>query len=278
MPSGGQLGIWAAGVRIGFSCLAREPMLGIKRILLPVGYWRASEFAYVRGQLSSLPKGARILDLGSPKDLAAMFARDRGFAVTAIDILPEAIELSERRARAMGIAGAGPGKVLSEVRDGRSLPYADGSFDAAFSVSVLEHIPGEGDSAAVRELVRVVKPGGLIVVTVPYDRTYRETFVERPVYEREQHGTEAVFFERHYDAATLQRRLIGPSGAEPVHVETWGEPSISIEKLLSAAGPLRIPLSPLEAGLSRLFLHPVAPDGAVRPMAAFFTLRKPAAV
>src|SRR5260370_1916346 len=128
--------------------------------------------------------------------------------------MPEAISLSDRHARAQGLSGDGTGRVTSEVQDGRALTYADDTFDAAYSVSVLEHIPDDGDTAALRELVRVVKPGGLVVVTVPFDLEYRETFVDESVYEREQIGSEPVFFPRHYDEATFAGRLLRPSRAE----------------------------------------------------------------
>ncbi len=274
MISSGRWTMWVAGMRVGLGCLRKEPVLGIKRLLLPVSYWRAAEFGYVWRQLTAIRTG-KVLDLGSPKDLAAILARDRGFAVTAVDILPEAISLSERHARAQGLSGEGPGRVKSEVQDGRALTYADDTFDAVFSVSVLEHIPDAGDIAALRELVRVVKPGGLVVVTTPYDLQYRETFVADSVYERKQIGSEPVFFERHYDEATLASRLLGPSGAEVCDIEKWGEPTVPMEALLVRAGPLRIPASPLEPWLSGLFLHRLGPNGKGKPMAAFFTLRKP---
>src|SRR5688572_20904115 len=92
------LGIWAAGIGVGMHTIRKEPMLGLKRLALPVSYWRSAEFAYVWRQLT-LPPGARILDVGSPKDLAAMLARHRGYALTATDILPDAVQLSERYAK-----------------------------------------------------------------------------------------------------------------------------------------------------------------------------------
>jgi len=248
-------------------------MLGLKRLLLPVSYWRVAEFAYVWRKLATISTG-KVLDVGSPKDLAAILARDRGFSLTAVDILPEAVSLSDRHTRAQGLSGHGAGKVTSEVQDGRALSYADDTFDAAYSVSVLEHIPDAGDTAALRELVRVVKPGGLVVVTVPYDLEYRESFVNESVYERKQIGSEPVFFERHYDEATLASRLLGPSGAEVGDIEKWGEPTLPIEGLLVRAGPLRVAASPLEPCLSGLFLHRLGPNGKGRPMAAFFSLRK----
>ena len=267
------LGVWAAGVGVGLRTLRKEPVLGLKRLALPVSYWRSREFAYVGQQLRQ-PAGARILDVGSPKDLAAMLARHCGHEVVATDILPEAVLLSQRYARVQRLDGQGPGLVHSEVQDGRALPYADASFDAAYSVSVLEHIPDDGDSAAIRELIRVVRPGGSIVVTVPFDRTYRETFVPGPVYERRPVGSERIFFERHYDREALSRRLLDSGGAELVDLRFWGEGRVRMESMLDRLGALRVPLSPFEAFLSTFLLREVELEGEGHPMAAFFTLRR----
>ena len=267
------LGIWAAGMMVGLRTIRKERVLGLKRLVLPVSYWRSMEFAYVWRQLHH-PPGARVLDVGSPKDLAAMFARHRSYEVTATDILEDAVALSRRYARAQGLDGEGPGRVHSEVQDGRALPYPDGSFDAAYSVSVLEHIPDDGDSLAIRELLRVVRPGGVVIVTVPFDRSYRETFVDGPVYERRPAGSERVFFERHYDHEALRQRLLTCPGADLVDLAFWGEGALRTEALMGRLGPLRIPLSPLEAFLAIGLLRRVEPDGAAHPMAAFFTLRR----
>jgi SAM-dependent methyltransferase len=267
------LGIWIAGVLVGLRTLQKEPVLGLKRLALPVGYWRAVEFAYVWRQLRQ-PTGARILDVGSPKDLAAMLARHRGYEVVATDILPAAVLLSRRYASAQGLEGQGQGRVHSEVQDARALTYADDSFDAAYSVSVLEHIPDDGDSTAIRELIRVVRPGGIVVVTVPYDRRYRETFLRGPIYERKPVGSEAIFYERHYDREALVKKLLGPGAGEVVDLSFWGEGMVRMEALLDRLGPLRLPLSPLEAFLSTVLLRRLEPDGRGHPMAAFFTVRR----
>ncbi|MEA2493301.1 MAG: hypothetical protein QOJ29_1212 [Thermoleophilaceae bacterium] len=49
------------------------------------------------------------------------------------------------------------------------LPFPDDSFDVGVSVEMLEHLPGQKREAAVTELVRVVRPGGRVIITFPAD-------------------------------------------------------------------------------------------------------------
>ena len=49
--------------------------------------------------------------------------------------------------------------------DALALPFPDGTFDRVIASEVLEHIPD--DTAAMRELARVLRPGGTMAVTVP---------------------------------------------------------------------------------------------------------------
>lgn len=274
-PSGDLLerpiGVCLAGLAVGFAAIRSEPVLGMKRLVLPVSYWRTAEFSYAARQLR-LPRGSAVLDLGSPKDFGAHLARYRGFAVTATDIIDEAIELSRRLARPQGLDGRGPGKVHSEIQDGRRLTYADDSFDAAVSISVLEHIPDDGDSAAMRELVRCVRPGGRIVVTTPYALKYSETFVNRPVYERAQKESQPVFYERHYDASALGRRLLEVPGTRVVDLALWGEGSLNLDHWMMRHARGRRLLSPLEWLLSSVNLKELRDGDVASPKAAFFTL------
>lgn len=270
-----RLAAWAGGLGIGLRTVLREPALGAKRLVLPVSYWRTAEFAFVLRNLGAR-RGDSVVDLGSPKDLAVLIARRHGCGVTALDILDAAIALSRRYAAAQGVSGQGAGLVDSRVADGRALPFPDDSFDAAFSVSVLEHIPDAGDTAAIRELARVLRPGGRLAITVPFAQEARDTFVRRKVYEREFGGDEPVFFERHYDHGTLRTRLLDPSGLEVERLEIWGEPRGSGERLLRRLGTAALPLAPVEPALSLAFLDRVDP-GSPSAKAAFVLLRKPGA-
>src|SRR5262249_49691100 len=48
--------------------------------------------------------------------------------------------------------------------DGQVLPYADSSFDCAFAICVLHHVPVDQWKAFLKDMSRVVKPGGLVLV------------------------------------------------------------------------------------------------------------------
>jgi SAM-dependent methyltransferase len=223
--------------------------------------------------LNNLPleAGLKVLDLGSPKDLALILARQHRLAVVATDILEEAVELSRRYASAQGRSGNGAGKVISRVEDGRHLTFGDNEFDAAYSVSVLEHIPEDGDTRAIQELARVVRPGGRIVLTVPYAREYGETFVRRDVYERKWRGERPMFYERHYDYVRLTERLIEPFGARLLDLQLWSERFIPFENAMSRWGPLGALFSPVEIVFSTLCLYRTN-EADLEPKAAFLTL------
>lgn len=101
--------------------------------------------------------GVRVLDVGTGPGTVAALAVARGAVVTAVDAEPSMVAAAARRVPA---ATVGPG-VLPD------LPFPDGAFDAAVANFVVNHV---GDPrAAVAELVRVVRPGGRVAVTVwPY--------------------------------------------------------------------------------------------------------------
>ncbi len=70
-------------------------------------------------------------------------------------------------AAAMRVAGevASGGSLRTVLGDVRHLPFADAQFDVVIAAEVLEHI--HQDIAAIAELRRVLRPGGVLAVTVP---------------------------------------------------------------------------------------------------------------
>ena len=190
----GWLGLYRTSVGLGLRHLARHGYLreALIRVLVPLDPSRYLELPETRRELGARP-GDRVLDLASPKLLAVQLARD-GADVTSVDLYADEIERWRRLAPSQK-------NLRFEVADGRALPYPDASFDHAYSISVLEHIPDGGDRAALNELARVVKPGGRVVVTLPHATKAYDEHRDRALYGG---GEGDTFFQRWYDDAAVQ--------------------------------------------------------------------------
>src|ERR1700736_4905279 len=96
--------------------------------------------------------GKRLLEVGCGMGTDLLqFARG-GAQVTGIDLTPRSIEISRRRFEVYGQKGD------FAIGDCECLPFDDESFDVAYSNGVLHHTPDT--AGAVREIYRVLKPGG----------------------------------------------------------------------------------------------------------------------
>ncbi len=108
-------------------------------------------------------RGKRVLEVGFGAGTDFIQWLRSGAVVSGIDLTPEALENVQRRIAVYGLPS--PEKIL--VGDAENLPFADNNFDLGYSFGVLHHTPDM--ARALRELVRVVKPGGEIKVML-YNR------------------------------------------------------------------------------------------------------------
>ena len=111
--------------------------------------------------------GDRVLDMGAGGGRHAFAVYRRGADVVALDMSEQDLREVQVMFGAMQLAGEVPaGATAQTVRgDAYRLPFEDNSFDRIIAAEVLEHLPADTDAMA--ELFRVLRPGGLIAVTVP---------------------------------------------------------------------------------------------------------------
>ena len=138
-----------------------------------------------------------LLDAGCGTGGLIRFLQEKmpAWRMTGVDLSPLACELA--RARTAAIIHE------SSLTD---LPFKKAEFGAVVSTDVLYHI--EDDAKALEELVRVMRPGGVLVVNVPAYQwlwSYHDT---------------AVHSQRRYGRAELRSKLVA-AGLEPLKVTHW---------------------------------------------------------
>jgi MPBQ/MSBQ methyltransferase len=128
------------------------------------------------GGLDKLPPNTTLLDVGCGiGGSSRILAKDYGFDVTGVTISPQQV----KRAQELTPEGV---NAKFQVDDAMKLSFPDASFDVVWSVEAGPHMPDKAVFA--RELLRVLKPGGILVVAdwnQRDDRIIPLNFWEKPV-------------------------------------------------------------------------------------------------
>ena len=150
-------------------------------------------------------KGKRVLNAGCGAGSLSMRLLEKGLDVTSMDASEPSIERLTAE-----LASSFPGRhapvLLSDIGE---MPFADAEFDGVVCGEVLEHLDDE--RPAVAELARVLRPGGVLVATVPAN-PWRYDWFDHWVGHR-----------RRYTADGLKDLLLS-GGFERVEVSGWGFP------------------------------------------------------
>jgi ubiquinone/menaquinone biosynthesis C-methylase UbiE len=126
-------------------------------------------FALTRrtAEVAGLRPGLRVLDVSSGRGTQAVFyAVEYGVDVTGVDLSPEMVRKATERAASAGVSE----RVRFAEGDSQALPWPDGTFDVVINECAVG-IPDDSQ-AVVREMARVVKPGGRVVI---HESTWRKS-------------------------------------------------------------------------------------------------------
>ncbi len=237
---------------------------GLRTALAGVDYFRLYEYPSAVNRLDA-SKDHKVLDIGSDASLFPLFlAASTGCTVYATDISDSRLGQKEL-ARELGLSRLLDEKVIVEVQDARALSYADSSFDRVVAVSTIEHIEGNGDTEAVREMSRVLKERGRMVISAPFSERYQEN-TKTPCADQ---------FERRYDKNALLSRIVEASGLSLKSLEYFGERPFRVAHLWwRLPRPLRRYTGQMMVIPSRLFLGRVAEQKLHKACGAILVLEK----
>ena len=104
---------------------------------------------------STLKKGSSILECGCGNGKNLGYFNELGFKVSGFDFSKQMVNICKKKG------------FDSKIGDLRDIPFKDNSFDNLICIAALHHLDKEEDRIkAIKEMVRVCKPGGRILITV----------------------------------------------------------------------------------------------------------------
>jgi len=104
--------------------------------------------------IAAIPRGARFLDVGCGTGRWVRRYMELGFSPVGVDATLGMLRIARSRRTDVPLA----------VGLAQSLPFSDSVFDCLSDITVVQHIPYDYQSAALREMVRVLKPGGRMIL------------------------------------------------------------------------------------------------------------------
>ena len=132
---------------------------------------RGRRFRGYVADLLGVDRGDRVLDVGCGTGTLTLVLAGRAGpqgAVTGVDAAPEMIAAAQAK------AGGKKGAPTFQVAPAQDLPFPDGSFDAVSTSLMIHHLPEADRTGAIREVLRVLRPGGRLLIVefqAPQGRT-----------------------------------------------------------------------------------------------------------
>lgn len=148
-------------------------------------------------------RAKRILDLGCGAGRHLILLAREGFEVYGVDISKIALKISENRLKSLGL------KAELKKCSMENIDYPSEFFDAVICINVIYHTTRKGIIKALKEIYRLLKPGGLALITFISKRSWKyglgeevekDTFIQRE-------GSEAGIIHHYVDREELEELL-----------------------------------------------------------------------
>lgn len=162
------------------------------------------QFAPRLAGFAGIAPGTRVLDVATGTGIAALAAAERGAVVTGLDINPGMLAVARRKSSEIDWVEA----------DTAALPFADATFDAVLCQFALMFFPDR--QAALRDMLRVLRPGGTLAVAV------WEALERTPAYD---------------ELIPLLGRIVGPEAAQALTAPfILGDTGVLAREIAEAGG------------------------------------------
>jgi len=126
-------------------------------------FWHRQKFREVLSEATITPQSV-VADIGCGPGLL-IYQLPKNKLTVAVDVSEQAVNFATALNRKAGK------KVNGVVALAEKLPFRDNTFDCIFMVEVIEHMPPEAEARALKEVRRVLKPGGQFIMTTPNYRS-----------------------------------------------------------------------------------------------------------
>lgn len=225
------------GRRLGWEMICRGVGGGFSYIINPVSSFRYFEFPFALNSLTDNP--GYCLDVSSPR-LFSFYVAEKKHRPSIWMINPD---LNDARHSAAIAKKMGYANIRVDSYDIGVLDDFQETFDAIWSISVIEHISGKyDDQYAVRAMYDALKSRGRLILTFPVDRYFWNEYREKDFYglQKNDVNSKGYFFQRYYDKNAIWERLVEAVGVEPSVVRWFGEKKaghfVQYEKKWAAEG------------------------------------------